>query len=343
MTTMKGFGKKALGTGMVAAFTTMLALVMAPTGAAAGACPLMILKCGCTISSSGSYTLAGLNPMLLTSTEGSTCIHITASDVTLTGGPTLKGPGSTTSTYGVHIGLYANKVTLQSVAATYFGQGIRIDGPNAIVQQAATSFNNKGTVVNGAHALLVDQSSQRDEAVGIQVNDTAKNFAMVESAADEATGTGIELNGVKGAFLNSIVTDEDGDFGIWLKNASNNFITGFESEDNGIAGVYLGCNAAGPNGKACPISSNGNTLTGAVYVLTDSIVSDTGNILLPQQSYGIAVGKDNLQNHLFGITGTGNVVKDALDENPNCGTNRWSNDSFTTSSPAKNTTLTCIN
>ena len=154
----------------------MLALALAPIEAVAGACPLAIVKCGCTIGASGNYTLGGPNPMLLTSTEGTTCVHITASNVTLTGGPTLKGPGSTTETIGVHIDIYANKVTLQSVEATYFGRGILIDGPNAIVQQGVTSFNNRGTVVNGAHALLIGQSSQGDGAVGIQVNDTATNF-----------------------------------------------------------------------------------------------------------------------------------------------------------------------
>src|SRR5271156_5314010 len=112
--TIGGLAKKAVSTGMAAAFAAMLALALAPSGAAAAACPLAILKCGCTIGSAGNYTLSGPNPMLLTSTEGSTCVHITASDVILVGGPTLKGPGSETPTIGVHIDLYANKVTLQS-------------------------------------------------------------------------------------------------------------------------------------------------------------------------------------------------------------------------------------
>jgi hypothetical protein len=119
-------------------------------------------------------------------------------------------------------------------------------------------------------------------------------------------------------------------FGIWLKNASDNLISGFESEDNGIAGVYLGCNAAGPNGKACPISSNGNTLGG--WSPGDNDASYKGGLLL-QQSYGIAIGRGSLQNHFLFITGTGNIVDDALDENPNCGTNQWIYNVFTTANP----------
>jgi hypothetical protein len=281
------------------------------------------------------------------SSGAGTCVHITASDVTLSGvGILIQGPGAKTATIGVDIDLFANNVTLQSVEAMNFGEGIHIDGPNATVRESATSSNNRGTVVNGVHALLIDQSSQRDGAAGIQVNASAKNFGMMSGTANAATGAGIELNGVSGAFLSSTVTDDDGTFGIWLKNASNNLISAFESEDNGIAGVYLGCNAAGPNGKSsCALGSNSNTLTGDALPFpgTYSVVSDTGNILQLQQSYGIAVGRGNLRNHILNIMGTGNVVDDALDENPNCGNNRWTLNNFTKSSPAKNTSFTCIN
>jgi hypothetical protein len=318
--------KQAMRSGMTAIVATMLALALAPSGATAGACPLAIVKCGCTIDKSGSYALNGPNPMLLTSTEGTTCVDIKAKDVTLTGGPTLQGPGSKTSTVGVEVNIFADKVTLQSVEATNFGQGIVIDGRNATVRGSATSFNNKGTVVNGKNALLIEQSSNRDGDAGILVNSTATNFEMMSGTANEATGAGIELYGVSGAVLSSVVADDDVTFGIWLRNASNNLISGFETEDNGIAGVYLGCNAAGPNGKSCPISNNRNTLIAAT-------VSYMGGLLL-LQSYGIAVGRGSLQNHFLNIVGTGNIVDDALDENPNCGTNQWYNNTFTTASPA---------
>jgi hypothetical protein len=61
------------------------------------------------------------------------------------------------------------------------------------------------------------------------------------------------------------------------------------------------------------------------------------------QSYGIAVEPDSVNNDFLTIYGDGNLVDDALDENPNCGTNRWFGNTFTTSSPAQNTTDYCIN
>jgi copper-binding protein NosD len=320
--------EQAIRGGVTAVAATMLALALAPSGAFAAACPPAILKCGCTISAPGTYTLSGPNPMLLNSTEGATCVHITANDVTLVGGSTLQGPGSSkTSTIGVHVDIFAKGASLQSVEATNFGQGILIDGPNATVREGVTSFNNKGTVVNGVHALLIEQSSNRDGTAGILVNGKAKNFEMMSSTANGATGAGIELNGVSGAVLTSTVAKANVTFGIWLKSSSNNLLSTFDTEDNGTAGVYLGCNAAGPNGKSCPISSNGNNISGGT-------ISGMGGILL-QQSYGIAVGKGNNNNVLLGIRGTGNVVDDAFDENPSCGTNRWLTlgDILTTTNP----------
>jgi hypothetical protein len=83
--------EQAIRGGVIAIAATMLALALAPSGAVAAACPPAILKCGCTISSPRTYTLSGPNPMLLNSTEGTICVHITASDVTLVGGPPYKG------------------------------------------------------------------------------------------------------------------------------------------------------------------------------------------------------------------------------------------------------------
>jgi len=327
--------KQAMRSGITAIVATMLALTLAPTGAAAGPCPTAILKCGCTIGSPGTYTLSGPNPMLLNPTISKTCIDITASRVTLTGGPTLKGPGSSAiKTVGVHIEKYANRVTLQSVEATNFGQGIFIEGTNATVRDAVTSFNNQGTVVDGDHALLIEQSSNRDGTAGIEVDAKGKNFVMMSGAANGATGAGIVLYGVSGAVLSSVVAKDNVTFGIWLRRASNNLISAFDTEDNGTAGVYLGCNPAGPNGQLCPISSDGNTLVGATSY---SVVSNMGILL--QQSYGIAVGKGNQNNHILYIMGTGNNVDDALDENPSCGTNRWLSDTFTTASPVQINTL----
>jgi hypothetical protein len=157
----------------------------------------------------------------------------------------------------------------------------------------------------------------------------------------EGNGVGIELNGANGAVLNGFATSGNGTFGVWVNGASNNVITNFYSDYNGTAGVYLGCNPAGPDGNAsCSSGASSSDNMVAGYSDYYSSVSSTGG---PTQSYGIAVGLGNLLDDVFAITGDGDLVDDALDENPACGSNRWLGNAFTTSNPAPNTTDYCIN
>jgi len=211
------------------------------------------------------------------------------------------------------------------------------------MSSVTTTGNNKGVVINGANAYAFVVFSLADNLVGIQVNSTATDFTMIVGGGLSDAGAGIKLNGVNGAFIDSFEAGGDGTFGIWLKSASNNAISDFSSVGNGIAGVYLGCNPTGPNGTACPAgtpSSNGNSLMGNALKGT-ALFSDVSNGV--SQRFGIAVGLGNRGNHFAFITGSGNLSDDALDENPTCGNNRWLADTFTTSNPAKNTTLFCLN
>jgi hypothetical protein len=340
MRALRRLARTVISVGVATALAMMLVTALVRSDAAAAACALTILSCGCTINAPGTYTLAGPSPMNSTGT----CIDITASNVTLTGGQVLKGPGASTATFGVHIEPSANKVFLTDLEVEDFGAGIRVDGRNTSTDLVITTGNNKGTVVNGANAMLLEQVSELDNIVGIQINPSATDFVGLVLEAVDAIGAGIKLNGVSGAFIDDVLAEGNGTFGIWLQSASNNDIDGFVSESNGVAGVYLGCNAAGPNGTACPsgvASSNGNTLIGSVYGSKNSVVSNTGTPL--NQRFGMAVGLGNLHNHFLAITGAGNVDEDALDENPNCSNNRWFADTFTKSNPAKNTTFFCLN
>ncbi len=338
--TILGGLTKAVSMGAAPAFAAMIAVALGSSGAAAAACVQSIASCGCAINSPGTYTLTGTNPMNSTGT----CIDIVASNVTLVGNSiSIKGPGTNTSTFGVHIEPTANKVSLLNLTAEGFGQGIRVDGPNSSLIGVTTTGNNKGMVINGANAYAFSDFSVADNLVGIQVNSTATDFAMIVGGGFFDAGAGIKLNGVNGAFIDSFEAGGDGTFGIWLKSASNNAISDFSSVSNGIAGVYLGCNLTGPNGTAClpgVSSSNGNSIMGSALSGTAHF-SDVSNAT--NQRFGIAVGLGNRGNRFADITGSGNLNDDALDENPNCAINRWFGNGFTTSSPAKKTTFFCLN
>jgi len=319
---------------------TMLLVISAVQDAAAVACGTTITSCGCTLSFSGTYTFSGN----LSALSG-TCIDITASNVVLQGFADITGPGSTSATIGIHIEPSANRVLLNNVTVESFGTGVRIDGPNAAVVDLLTRGNNRGLLVDGVHAYVLDQSSKSDVAVGIQINATATDFVMDGAQVEYESGAGIKLNGVGGAFLEDTVASYNGTFGIWLESASNNHLDGFIAEGNQVAGIYLGCNPTGPNGTACAFgvpSSASNTLDGSVYGDRASLVNGATGIGF-LQAFGIAVGRGNLHNRFLGITGAGNSYTDALDENPDCGSNRWFLNSFTASIPTTNTTFFCLN
>jgi len=319
------------------AFVAMIALASAPSEAYAAACALSIATCGCTITAPGTYKLTGTSIL-----STGTCIDIAASHVTLDGRLVeLSGPGIASATFGVYVEPAANKSFLENIVATNFGVGIGMDGRNAFLYQTYTEGDKKGIVINGANAYLLEVSSTFNQGVGIQVNAAAEGFQMNLGEARDNTGAGIKLNGVKGAFLDGPDVSFNGTFGIWLQSASMNVIDGFDAEDNGLAGVYLGCNPTGPNSTACPPgvpSSNGNSIQGSLYGNVVGVVSNGGS-----QHFGVAVGLGNQGNRFIGIEGSGNLNEDALDENPNCGNNRWLSDLFTSTSPPPNTTFFCLN
>ena len=72
--------------------TALLALMLTPTGAAAATCAKNFKQC-CTINAPGTYTFA---KFILPHPTAPVCIDIMASDVVLTSGPDLTGPGADT-------------------------------------------------------------------------------------------------------------------------------------------------------------------------------------------------------------------------------------------------------
>ena len=336
--TIGGLAQTVVSTATTSLASALLALMLTPTGAAAAACAKNFKKC-CTINAPGTYTFA---KFILPHPTAPVCIDIMASDVILTSSPDLTGPGADTPTIGIKIEASANRVVVHNFTVTNFGQGIHIDGDNATIYEVSSALNQRGIVVNGANALIVGGfgGEEQQNGVGIQINKTATHSVVSGVVAFQGGGAGIELDGVSGAVLSSVQSVENKTFGIWLNGASNNIISNFEASNNDIAGVYLGCDPAGPGGNSsCPsaAASNGNSVLGESLFGGDSTAGEF------PQSYGIAVGLNNLSNDVLLIDGDGNLVYDALDENPNCGTNRWFDNTFTISNPAPNTTDYCIN
>jgi parallel beta-helix repeat protein len=152
---------------------------------------------------------------------------------------------------------------------------------------------------------------------------------------------GIELNGVSGAFLNNLTVTGSATYGVWLLSSSRNVIANFSVSRNTSAGIYLGCfHSGGLLGRRCTTvpptpPSNGNILTS----VGDPSSADGPS--QPDQAYGVAIAAGNVGNRIVGVGGSGNgkgtFGVDALDGNPNCGSNLWTGNQFAIVSPS-----TCI-
>ena len=329
----------------IAAVITTLSL--APSTAGADSCPNTIVAC-CTIAASGAYTLANN----LSANGG--CIDVTAPNVDLNlAGFSIANVGAPGTGIGIHVLssapntviLGASPITSTTPLITKFNTGVRSDASNVAVVNLRSNRNNQGVVFNGRSNLALRVTANSNTNVGIQLNvdaATHKNAtgdAVVQTSASMNSGNGIVLNGANSTFIFHVSANSNNNFGIWLNGASGNHLNRFITELNGNGGVYLGCHPSGPTGSVCPTNSMGNDMVGNKLndPTTDSDVNGNTN-------FGVAIEIGSQRNHVAGVAGAGNPTNsDAIDENPGCGNDVWVGNSFTSTTPALNTTPICIN
>src|ERR1700730_7525018 len=155
------------------------------------------------------------------------------------------------------------------------------------------SLNGRGVVVNGPAAILSTITADANTLAGIQVNQAAVGTTLLQITADSNFGAGIKLVSVNGVSLIKSDASANSTFGVWLKGSSSNFLWDFTAEDNSIAGVYLGCNAAGPTGAACPpgtLPASANMISGDLVGATNSVVSPSSPA---KQKFGVAIDLGN--------------------------------------------------
>jgi len=305
-------------------------------------CTNPIVACPCAIRLAGNYSISG--PGLIADPPGN-CIRIAVPGVTLDlASTTISSSPSSAPSVGVHVLVNAMSAvvmgTLDAPATvTGFTTGIQIDAPSVTLQNLVAQANVIGIEIDGGavygSALAVHDSSH----TGILINGPAPGPYLTGVSVDSTLGfAGIELNGVSGAFLNDLAVTGSATYGVWLRSSSRNVIANFSVSRNTTAGIYLGCfRSGGLLGKRCTTvppapPSNGNILTS---------VGDPSSVdgpSQPSQAYGVAIALGNVGNRIVGIQGSGNgngsFGVDAIDGNPNCATNLWTGNQFTTASPA---------
>jgi hypothetical protein len=256
---------------------------------------------------------------------------------------TIDGNGQTTPTIGIEVDATGPHGTVKNVAIISstgtaaiedFGTGIRSAAAATTVgglDSVDVSSDGRGMVFNGASPVLLNVSADDNMKVGIQLNSGAAGGALVHvDASDNTAGSGIWINGANGTSMTDVTANGNNGIGVWLDGASNNSLVAFNANDNAIAGVFVGCNSAGPDGHTCVSvgrsASNGNSVMGNVAVATRSTADG--------QKWGVAIGSGNSRNHVVFVEGSGNTIDDGLDENTNCDANVWSLNTFTKTSPS---------
>jgi hypothetical protein len=308
----------------------LVGLILVPRGAyALSACSLSITSC-CAITSPGTYTIPGN----FTATIGSgPCIDIRARDVTLNNANgNVTGPGSVTPTVGVMVEPTAPRATLNGCfifcsGGVYggFGTGLVVDGNAASVNFVGADNNGRGMLLNGAAPAVFISGANSNVGNGIVVNSTATAPLLSTVGATSNGASGIKLNQVSGALVESPTATGNGQYGIWLNGATGTSVTNPIADTNTIAGIFLGCSGTGPSTAPCAVPTRGN------IVMSSISTSRTITVNGPSQKYGVVVDTGSRLNRVQLITAKSNTNDDMFDGNLNCDNNLWFINTFTTS------------
>ena len=200
-----------------------------------------------------------------------------------------------TSAVGIHVMRSATKAFIEGNGATIqtFGVGIQIDALGALADNfIALSNTDAGVVLN--HVQQADLS----------------NFSTSRNLND-----GVRVVGGGYNVLQMPTIFDNGRFGVWLQSSSHNSVGNFVVQSNTLAGIYLGCAAAGPQGL-CPrgsLASNYNYMFSGVAGIVSSGV----------QQYGVAIDRGDNFNRVVNVAASENDKLDFFDVNPDCAANYW--------------------
>lgn len=261
-----------------------------------------------TLAKSGAYELDNA----ITAGAAGDCIVISAPNVTLNLDQFgITGAGGRA---GIHVMRTAANVFIEGGGATISGfvAGIEIDAPNAIAENFTVSNNGEGVLLNGAkQAKLSNFSANGNQSDGVKLFKASMNV------------------------LQGFYAENNGRYGVWLIASSRNTIggggAGFDTCDNSVAGIYLGCWSDGPHGRACkprmaPSEHN--------YVFDGAAYATSGG----EQRYGIAIDLADNFNKIANViskdnTSTVQPYYDVVDQNPDCGGNLWISVEYGTTPP----------
>lgn len=275
-----------------AGFVAMGAIAVAGlAGQALAQLPITSVVSCTTITKAGNYEIDSA----LTAQKPGDCIVIKAANVTLNlNGMPINGNGGAGA--GVHVLSSANYAYIEGRGSTIggFAEGMEIDGSNAIAENFTATDNADAGV------LLEKAKSSR-----------ASNFTSTSNVND-----GVRVYSGTSNAVSDFDVSLNNRYGVWLESTTRDIVHGFTAENNSLAGVYIGCFADGPHANKC----SKPTLQSASNVVFNGKSLKAGD---GSQQIGIAIDLADLGNKVTDLTSQFNAQFDAMDENPQCGTNTW--------------------
>lgn len=208
--------------------------------------------------------------------------------------------------------------------------GIEIESSSGVYVTGVTAdANGSGLLLTDDHSVNVTASEFSNSTQdGVVITGGAGNI-FDSAGADNNKGNGIVLSDSRGNVIGAASIGNNGNYGLWINGSSGNSMSESTAQGNGRAGVYIGCApTGGPTGSACTPKvkpSTGNRIV-------SSNLSGSNGTGIPQP-YGIVIDAGNSPNLVNLTQADGNSADDAFDANPGCGTNRWSNNLFTATTP----------
>jgi hypothetical protein len=283
------------------ALSLLTLLTLSLPGIVIGASTAMaadISGCGISISKPGFYLVT----QDLTA-GGGDCITVNAARTTIfLGGHQITGGGNGA---GVKFSARAANSFLEGGNATISGFAVGVEDDASEIR--GDNFNANGNVSGGVLVNGVESS-------------TFSNF----QASNNGT-YGVHFKGGASSVAESSQASGNGNFGIWLDGTKGLRIDNFDTEQNAVAGVYIGCASSGPGG-AC----SGKTRVSSANQVYDGFADGNG-------PYGIAIDASATANLVTSVEAMNNKSADMLDLGK-CGSSSWFGNTFTTATPGG-----CIN
>jgi len=204
------------------------------------------------------------------------------------------------------------------------GTGIVIDHSNNARLDAFGADTDGGTGIDLDHsnnARMFDFDADHDVGPGVLL-DHSSHTLMVDFTTSSSSGdSGTILDHSDDSILEDFTASSNHKFGVWVNRSSRDVLDDFTTNSNLLTGVFLGCSATGPTGVRC---AGPNSIRN---VVNDATVDFNGD-------NGVAIDLGDIKDTVTRVFGTGNTGKDALDNNPSCDMNSWTNDVFTAADPS---------